>query len=204
MTSSQHLASFAAEQAAAPADWLEAWATVVGAIGTVGALLYAAIGLARERRTRQQDVARLEADQREAQEMQARTVVLHDPGCDGGQGIAISTYHANLGNYGMFPITNVVGTLIHRESRTEVTYGNGGPSPVSVLQNGKRHTLMWELKRHSIPWPKGLQSHELPTLFKVDVQFTDVRGIRLAVRPGLGQQPFRVYEPKALRTHPGD
>jgi hypothetical protein len=204
VASSQHFVVAVVEQAASRADWLEAWATTVGAAGTVGALLYAAVGLARERRTRQQEITRLESEQRGTHEMEARTVVLHDPGCDGTQWIAISAYKVTLGNYGKYPITNVVGELIVRDSKLSVVYGNGGPVPISVLQASQQQTLMWELQRHGVAWPKEMQPHELPSLFKVEVQFTDVHGIRWALRPGLGQQPFRLFDTEALRTHPGD
>jgi hypothetical protein len=171
---------------------LEAWSTVVAAVGTAGALVYAAVGLSRERKTRRAEIGRLDETQRAEQDRQARTVVLHDPGCGGLQWVSIKQYNVTLGNYGRYPITNIVGMLTYRTTGLQVVYGNGGPVPLPVLEAGSRQTLHWDLSGHTIVWPKNIQSHELPDLFAAEVRFTDVHGIRWAVRPRLGQQPSRI------------
>ncbi|WP_125810272.1 hypothetical protein [Actinoplanes sp. ATCC 53533] len=196
MTSIAQLAAETASQEATPADWTEAIATVVAAIGTVGALIYAAIGLARERQTRQYEIKRIEEDRREEQDMQARTVVLHHPTLPSAieNGLHYFTsYSVHFGNYGIHPITNVTGVLTHRETKLEVVFGNGGPTPLAVLNAGDVKQLKWNLAAHSIQHPVEIEAHNLANLFKLEMQFTDVHGIRWSVRPGLGQQPSRVY-----------
>lgn len=150
------------------------------------------MGLSRECKTRRTEIKRLDGAQGVEQDMQARTVVLHDPGCGGLQWVSIGEYNVTLGNYGRYPITHIVGLLTHRTTRLQVGYGNGGPAPLPVLEAGKRHTLHWDLSGHTVVWPKQAQSQELPDLFTAEVRFTDVHGIRWSVRPRLGQQPSRI------------
>jgi len=168
-------------------DWLAAIGTMVAAVGTVGTLAWQARGLKQERETRRDEVARLDAAQRDAEDAQARTVVLHDPGCDGMQWKLIQSYKVTVGNYGTHPITNVVAALTHRASRTHKV----GPTPLPVLTAGAHQTLTWRVG--PVPWPSGWNAEDLPNAFDCRVEFTDVHGIRWALRPGLGQEPSRVY-----------
>ncbi|PRX23480.1 hypothetical protein CLV67_103228 [Actinoplanes italicus] len=118
-------------------------------------------------------------------------MVLHDAGVDGHLFGRMDQYKIVVGNYGMHPITNVVGKLVYRETQAQLGKFIGGPAPLPVLEGGKRQQLQWEVM---IKWPGAAQQHELPDHFDLEVQFTDVNGIRWAVRPGLGQQPSRVYD----------
>ena len=192
----------AVDQGATKADWLEAWATVAAAVGTIGAFVWQARALSQERRTRRAEIARLQAEQREAQDAQARTIVLHRESCtqswdspnvEPGPKTIVS-YSVRLGNYGEHPITNVVAGLIYRPTRELVRGGEQRPLPRAVFF--EEAWLSWHFEELSLPWPEGEpeESEKVPELFRCEVQFTDVHGTRWAVRPGLGQQPSRVYD----------
>lgn len=179
-------------------DWVEAIGTWVGGIGTVGTLIYASRALRHETERRRQDVKDLQESERNAQDAQARTVVLHDAGCSGRQSVDVSEYLVTLGNYGEFPITNVVSELTLKETGQEVAYAvgwnQGGQAPLPVLKAGATQQLRWNTTGWDVKWPGEMRSHQLPDLFTLIVRFTDVHGIRWALRPGLGQQPAREYE----------
>jgi hypothetical protein len=192
-----------AAEEATKADWLEAWATVVAAVGTVGAFAWQGLALRQERLTRRAEVARLQADQREAQDAQARTVVVHrayatkmwhNKRTDGPDDPRlIGDYRVTLGNYGEFPITNVVSTLTYIPRRWVVELDEDRvPWPKAVMLG--EEILQWDLSRLLLPWPEDLgEDDNGEHLFACEVHFTDVHGIRWSVRPGLGQQPLRVF-----------
>ncbi|MDG4795389.1 hypothetical protein [Micromonospora sp. WMMD1082] len=182
----------AADQGPTRADWLAAWAGLLAAVGTVGTFVWQARALSRERETRREEVKRLEADQRDAQDAQARTIVLHNPGCGGNQRVSVRDYGVTLGNYGVHPITNIRTTLTHRETQQDLTAG--GPQPLPVLKAGDMQHLSWKVDGYNVVWPPDLDHHDLPNLFHCEVAFTDVNGVRWMVRPGLGQQPSRVFD----------
>lgn len=121
-------------------------------------------------------------------------MVLHDPGLDGHLYGRLDKYKITLGNYGLHPITNVVGALKHVEKQQEIGLYGGGQAPLPVLEGGKRHQLQWDISGYGFLWPDGKESYQLPELFHLEVLFTDVHGIRWSVQPGLGQQPSRVYD----------
>jgi hypothetical protein len=177
-------------------DAVEAIGTWVGGLGGVGAFVWLIKGQQHEVQRRQEDIRALRDAQREQQDAQARTVVVHDAGCGGTQYMMIGDFSVTVGNYGAHPITNVVSRLTHKETGKTIGDGTslGAPAPLTVLEAGKRHRSQWQLTGWNFAWPTDAQSHQLPDLFDLDVQFTDVNGIRWVVQPGLGQQPSRVYD----------
>lgn len=179
-------------------DWVEAIGTWVGGIGTVGTLIYASRALRHETERRRQDIKDLQEAERSAQDAQARTVVLHNAGASGREFLAVDEYLVKIGNYGEYPITNVISELAVKETGQVIVHANGwargGQAPLAVLKPGASELLRWDTRDWNIKWPVALQSEQLPELFDLIVKFTDVHGIRWALRPGLGQQPARDYE----------
>jgi len=192
MASTWHIAGLALE-----ADWVEAWGTWVGGLGTAGTLAYALVALRRESDRRRQDVTRVDDAERKTQDLQARTVVLHSAECGGFRDQQINFYKVTMGNYGQYPITHIVAVMKHRDTGHELVSYNGGPDPVPVIEANSVRTLDWKFPLVAIPWPEHASQLELPDLFEVRVCFTDVYGIRWKVRPGLGEQPSRISDTKA-------
>jgi hypothetical protein len=176
-------------QGASGADWLQAWGTVVAAVGTVGALVYQARALAHERRARREDIARLEAEQRAAAAAQARTIVLHDARCTGRPNQFVDAYGVTLGNYGSQPITNVRLKLCSTVDGREIVINDRGPAFVPVLASNVRIDLSWDLKGCGVVWHAGTDTEKVPDMFVIELQFVDSNGMTWLRRPG--EEPIR-------------
>ena len=164
------------------ADWVEAWATVVAAIGTVGALIWQARALKVERKTRRSEIARLEG-------AQARTIVLHDTEAapvllrQGSPVLEKPVVTATLGNYGDQPVTEVIASLRWRNPAGGEVLTASNQSFVPVLTAGKTHKLIWFLdmsfEKGELVFPGEWE--EFTAMFDVEVTFNDVHGSRFCL-----------------------
>jgi hypothetical protein len=177
-------------QGGSSADWLEAWGTVAAAVGTIGALVYQARALARERASRREDVARLDAAQRAAAAAQARTIIFHDARCSGRPNQFVDGYSVTLGNYGSQPVTNVELKLCSFIDGREMVINDRGPGFLPVLASNVRMDLSWDLKGRGVAWPAGTSVDEAPDMFVIELEFTDFHGVKWRCRRGEG--PVRV------------
>jgi hypothetical protein len=176
------------------ADWIEAWGTWVGGLGTIGTLIYAIVALRKEADRRREDVKQAKDQQREAHDTQARTVVLHDPALHNFAHEAGAVgYIVQVGNYGTLPITNITGKLTYRPKQWVVPEVEGCASHMVVLPP-KHDGLMWRIPVAELELPSDGQPQRHVDLFDVEVQFTDAYGTRWALRYGRGEQPSRVYD----------
>lgn len=185
------LVQLAADQGATNADWLEAWATVVAAVGTIGAFVWQGRALRQERDTRREEIARLEA-------AQARTVVLHylhvGPPEEPDSQLPIPPspiLRVLLGNYGDQPITDVYAEVRwrHNDGRTR---GSGIGQGFAVLAGGKTKELQWSTREIKIPekTAPGRPSGWEPFVY---VKFRDVHGVRWELsNQGMDQQLKRL------------
>jgi hypothetical protein len=160
-------------------DWLEAWGTWVGGIGTISAVLWAMYVVKREAR-------RLEDDKREAQDLQANTVVLHD--FDNGPPHAEShrPFLIQVGNYGLTPITRIKGWITHQPTGARAR----STLPIQVLPANTSRSLEYRLPPDVPVWvdhPTSWSSFP----FQLFVGWTDVHGNRWHLKYGEDQQPVR-------------
>ena len=191
------------------ADWLEAWATAVAAIGTVGAFIWQARSIRQERQTRKAEIARLEGDQQDLRAAQARTIIVHKPianavrltsnfnkKAEGDRAVNLSV---TIGNYGSEVILHVT-PILRGDDKNESYYAQ----PIETLMAGCTHEFSWILTgdRYLVAdmAAQRLIAHE----FDVEVLFTDIHGLRWAVRPGAGHPPVPIkamYEPVGQRKY---
>jgi hypothetical protein len=175
-------------------DWLEAWATVIAAMGTVGTLVWQAFALAQERRTRAEEVRELREERQRAKDAQARTIVLEEPGWswkvmrDGTQKIVIQI---PLGNYGPLPVTNVIGLVTLKSNKMVLGDGDEGRF-LHVLAGGEKTTIFCTVNLADLNLPdRDLTAMALEELFEFDVTFTDYDGTQWAIKYGLEKTPRR-------------
>ncbi|MFI7598987.1 hypothetical protein [Actinoplanes sp. NPDC049681] len=126
---------------------------------------------------------------------QARAVVLTDAGCSGQQFLTVSDFQVRLGNYGAEPILRIEARLFYPTADGKALHPRGpaqfGLGVLPVLPAGAPpKSLNWDLKGLSVSWPAGLEPHQLPALFRTEVEFTDVDGDRWLV--ALNEQARRV------------
>jgi hypothetical protein len=174
------------------ADWLEAWATVAGAVGTAGTLIYAVVGLARERKTRRAELARIEKEQHAAQESQARTVVVHSKSIRPTSDPKKPSLSAKVGNYGTSAVTGVACLLLYVDAGKREIAGEIIVHP--VLKANEVEELTWplsgaiDLKRIS-----GEHLDFESQKFDVEVSFNDVHGARWTTDDAGVTKPYKLY-----------
>jgi hypothetical protein len=174
------------------ADWLEAWATVVGSVGTVGTLIYAAVGLARERSTRRAELARIEKEQHAAQESQARTVVVHSQSIQSASDPEKPYLSAKVGNYGTSAITGVACLLLYVDAGKRQTAGEIVTLP--VLRAGQEQELKWPLSGAvDLKWISVKDLDADAQRFDVEVSFNDAYGARWTTDDAGITRPSPVY-----------
>ncbi|MEU8821813.1 hypothetical protein [Actinoplanes sp. NPDC048796] len=176
-------------------DWVEAIGTWVGGVGTGLAVIYAARGVRISERNREEDARQARKAERESQAAQARTLRLHSLGVDGHVGGRLDTFKGSIGNYGLHPVTNIVGKLVYIPTKQEIGIHIGGPTPITVLDSGDSQELSWDLQGYGLKDEGELVMGRSQNLFDFEVHFTDVHGNRWAIRPGAGEQPFRLFDP---------
>ncbi|MGC9670936.1 hypothetical protein ACNTMW_30865 [Planosporangium sp. 12N6] len=120
---------------------------------------------------------------------QARAVVLHNPGCGGTQFVAVRDYQVTVGNYGDQPIFKVQSCLWFPVDDVMLPHPNN-PKPLPVLKADDQHLLTWNLKDLPVAWPFGMPSDELPSLFELQVDFTDRDGTHWLIE--LDKEPRRI------------
>jgi hypothetical protein len=171
------------------ADWVEAWGTWVGGLGTVGALFYAVKALRSEIQHRRDDIREAKREQRAAEEAQARTVLFYDRSAEvrPGQPIRLAF---KVGNLGSTPITNVKGVMTHRYTGQKI--GDDRYATLPALVPNGNDSLWWDVPADVLgnePPPSNPPS--LTGVLKVEVFWTDVHGIRWELELDSGQQPKR-------------
>ncbi|WP_433793950.1 hypothetical protein [Actinoplanes sp. CA-252034] len=190
-----------AADGATDADWIEAWATVVAALGTVGALVWQAWALSRERRTRREEIARLEEDRRESESRQARTILLHDARVESHNGM-VSGFSAMIGNYGDSPVSHVFVNLEFDASGNEPTakrVAEIGTKSVfcqkfSVMPSGFVESIFVDLSRHEIPWPTEEGNvMAAQSVFKPTISFVDMSGVQWKIEDGVPTRHARLH-----------
>ncbi|MBG0560716.1 hypothetical protein [Actinoplanes aureus] len=182
------LVQLAADQGATNADWIEAWATVAAAIGTIGAFIWQGRALRNERETRRQEVQRLEHEQLTSLESQARTIVVHEvdiqvdktksssPLAD--PKYLVTNFVCSVENFGTLPILAVSARLL-RESTVP---DDGFDAPVTkrfpVIKGGDKERLNWlHIGLSLTRFTPGAQSKlEAKCQVKLEVRFVDVHG----------------------------
>jgi hypothetical protein len=195
------LAAETVNQGASAADWVEAIATVVAAVGTVGAFMWQARALAQERETRRAEITRLANAETAAQASQAKTIVLYkamlamDSTYD-ADGTVLSqpgsvNYMAMVGNFGTLPVTKLVARLTWTAGQK--TGMSWQPLSIDVLGGGDRQPLIWDLRANvllnsedpdsSNALPDDLLMAHASRLirFAPEIEFTDVHGWRWGV-----------------------
>lgn len=188
-------------------EWIEAIGTWVGGLGTIGTLVYALVALRREAERRRTDVRALRDADRDSQDALARTVVMGIPQCGSRGGPVLLSYYVKIGNYGVHPITNFTAQLlITKDAKSwapsaeipedrKVPSSNGGPIRYPVFKPDDEKELVWDVRANKIGLIKGLHDDQAAAMFfELEVGFTDVHGIRWSLRPGVGQQPSRLYD----------
>lgn len=203
-----YLSAAQAADEATSADWLEAWATVVAAVGTVGAFWWQGRALRAERRTRRAEIQRLEDEQREAQSIEARKVVVHGQTLVQGQkrGDDYSygpAYQAQVGNYSQLPIRDLIVRLRFLDADSNTTLSSKEARRWDVLPGGEVTTVRWDVDSDNIPdfkWPAPKDWDEAIHHFYVDVIFVDVRGEHWRLERGrnLARQPELEYPPDGV------
>ncbi|WP_250008733.1 hypothetical protein [Actinoplanes sp. M2I2] len=193
-------------------DWLEAVGTCVAAIGTIGAFAWQAKGLNEERRTRQEEVARLDRERADAEEAQARAVVLYEPRYhEDDQYIDEHEFAIEVGNFGMFPVVDIVGQL-------EFQIGDGEPILITedwdsrhlstVVPPGESRTLTWQLPESVAKELVGMAVPPQTDFFVAKISFVDARGRRRLLSSesaleGVSLQPAVPSKPEGLRQRLG-
>lgn len=199
-------------------DWVEAIATCIAAVGTVGTLFWQARALRQERETRRSEVKRLEADQRANQDAQARTIVAY-PSL--AESISVDCSNGSVTvrvvNYGVHPVINLTGLATNILTGASVSvdkFSSGGnilndipentraaaddhrQDTLQVLDAGafiEMNFRLQEMPKFGFPGTSHYERlQSLAQAMRVEIQFTDLHGIRWALRAGLGQQPTRI------------
>lgn len=174
------------------ADWLEAWATVAGSVGTAGTLIYAAVGLAGERRTRRAELARIEKEQHAAQESQARTVVVHSRSIQHAGDPRKPYLSAKVGNYGASAVTAIACLLLYVDAGKRQAAGEIVTIP--VLRAGEEQELKWPLAGAvDLKWISVNDQHIDAPRFDVEVSFNDAHGARWTTDDAGITRPSSVY-----------
>lgn len=159
------------------ADWVEAWATVAGAVSTAGTLIYAAAGLAQERKTRRTDMARIEKERQATQDLQARTVVVHDRSICSPDDPRNPYLVAKVGNYGTSAVTGLACVLMYVDGGRRHTAGEILTFP--VLKPGDVKHLTWPLSGAiALKWISGSHIEYESLRFDVEATFSDSQGAR--------------------------
>jgi hypothetical protein len=181
VTSTWHIGEYAIE-----ADWLEAWATVVGAFGALGAFTWQARALAHERQIRREEVQRLEQEQEEYRAARARSIVLGHPyiaSDDTGTSSASDVggkvvLQVELSNCGDTPIYNAIAS-VHFNNGSSWRYKTGERVYVTkVLFGGDSVLMEWDITE-TFPkavFPEGKSREELSQHFTTSASFRDVNG----------------------------
>jgi hypothetical protein len=186
------------------ADWLEAYASVLAAVGTLLAFGWQAFALSRERQTRASEIARLDRERLDDQKSQARTVTLHSPTFSEHEEFNdLDVYTIQVGNYGPSPITNVIGRLrFYPDSGDPISLVGDYKSKeqASVVAPGASAPLTWTVQAERVADTYGLEEEEQVEYFDVEIEFNDVQGTRW--RWSQDADPQRVVPPRGQDVEP--
>lgn len=187
-------------------DWnsVEAIGTCVAAVGTVAAFAAQRHALKVERRTRQEEIARLDRESVAAERARAGAVSLHaaqyneDP-----HYVDDDELTAYVGNYGPYPITNVTGSLTYfpvegDPIRIDDDYESRDTIPF-VAPNDKAE-LVWSVPADVARRLTGQANPPQAESFAVEVTFSDVHGGRWKINDIDRGKVVRVVSPPPPRA----
>jgi hypothetical protein len=192
VASTLHIGGFTLE-----ADWVEAWGTWVGGVGTIAAVIWAMYALRREAR-------RGERDKREAQDLQARTVVMYQFRHDTQELEKLKESHIGyamkVGNYGNTHISELDALLVYGPTGV----GVGSTRIQRVLPAGSERTVRFQIAERDLgDWAETWQDHrdysDSCDPFEILVSWSDIYGQRWSRSYGKGSQPTRVTASPSMR-----
>ena len=187
--------------ASARVNWnsVEAIGTCVAAVGTVAAFAAQRHALKVERRTRQEEIARIDRDTAAAERARAAAVSLQitqydeDPRYEDDDELVV-----HVGNHGPYPITNVVGRLLFHPAvgqpvRVDDDYDARDSLPF-VAPNSSA-VLVWSVPAEIARQLAGQLSPPQTESFSVEITFSDVHGGRWKINDLDRGKVVRVVSP---------
>ena len=175
------------------ADWLEAVAAMIAAVGTVCAFVWQARALAQERKTRAAQVLELREEQRRQRESQARTVVVREPHVT-DVGESKLTVVVEVANYGSSPVINVGGVLLQYKNEDDEEIFQSEPGTVDVLPAGEKCQFLWYFAKELLSDVHRGDRYFLDRIFHTEVFFTDTEGIAWCREAGYDKRLSLAHE----------
>lgn len=178
---------------------VEAIGTCVAAVGTVAAFAAQRHALTVERRTRQEEIARLDRENTAAERARAAAVSLHithydeDPRFEDDDELVV-----HVGNYGPYPITNVSGRLtfypaVGEPMRIDDDYDARDNLPFVAPNTGA--ALVWSVPAEIARQLAGQVNPPQIESFSVEITFSDVHGGRWKINDLDRGKVVRVVNP---------